>query len=172
MFAALYALSGRLHLFASNPFGWLSQHDTKIGPQANEFCLITAADGTDAPKLHVHNRAGGNERDFDPVSDFNLRPCVVTEGDPDGFFASGLWKTVLVGSVAAAAILFVVAIAKGAAKMMGGQGQGLGQAVKSVLPLLMFAAFFGVIATLPIVLIPILGRIITLIFDAVNSILQ
>ena len=149
----------------------------KVGTSDYTGCLASGVVGptevaptTDKPAtLHLHKLDGGDAGAPTPSATTITNPaCVVTQG---GFFNSNLWGFVLALCVAAAALLFVAAIGKGASAMMRGQGAGLGQAVKSVLPLILMAALFGAIATLPVLLIPLVSAILNLVLTGVGSLI-
>ena len=143
-----------------------------VGPQATvgstwENCLASGEDGAGDRTIHLHDQ-NGDDAGAPGADDIDNSPCVQTQG---GFFASRMWTFILSLCVAAAALLFVAAIGKGASAMMRGQGAGLGQAVKSVLPLILMAALFGAIATLPVLLIPLVSAILNLVLTGVGALI-
>lgn len=170
MIQSVNALAMHGWLLASDVISKLLNHD--VGPQRDdEGCLgigIPTSGTQKVNKLHVHTQAGADHQTLTPVPKqlSSLPSCVQQEG---GFFESDAWKFVLALCAAGAAVTFVMAILIGVKKMLGGQGMGIGQAVKAVLPLLLFAAMFSMIATLPTLVLPGIGKIIELIFGALNS---
>lgn len=151
-----------------------SAHDVGQQPETvgDGDCLAVgppgSGTGTGDRELHKHAQAGTDSGTTLTAADYGLPSCVETNNE---FFQSDLWTTILVFCLAGAAILFVVGVLKGAAQMMRGQGTGLGQAIKSILPLLLMSAMLGLIATLPILLIPLMGRVLQIILSAFNALL-
>ena len=145
----------------------------EVGPQdldSGAFCIARGpmSDTSTETVLHKHNSQGTDAGLVTTSTELRLRSCVESQGE---FFNSGLWTFILTLCAAAAAVMFVVAIGKGAGQMMRGQGAGLGQAIKSVLPLILMASLFAAIATLPIILLPLVQSIVTLILNAFNALL-
>ena len=161
--------------------GWsarLLAHATDLGPQGPEAadgCLVsgpTSGTGTRSGSssqpvaMHVHSQEGG---DTALAINWSLPVCVPSEGK---FFDTNLWVLIVALCTAGAALLFVLAVAKAAGLLLRGQGAGVGQAVKSVVPLLLMAAVLAGVATLPILVLPLVQAVMSLFLHAVDSLVN
>ena len=163
--------------------GWsarLLAHLVPLGPQGPEAeaaggCLVSGpASGTgtgsgsssQAAVMHLHGKEGGH---IGLATDWSRPVCVPSEGE---FFDRDLWVLIVALCTAGAALLFVLAVAKAAGLLLRGQGAGVGQAVKSVVPLLLMAAVLAGVATLPILVLPLVQAVMSLFLHAVDSLVN
>ena len=177
MSLTLHRLHVELYAFASNVLGWLQGHN--IGEQGQlkktQFCQALGETGPTENKetnIHWHKPDGADNGASGASGGTGADDggfCIAID---EGFWSTGLGSALLKACGYGAAFLLAFGAYQGVRAAMRGQSGGLMQGLKAAFPFMIFSALLGAIAALPTIIIPTMARLITLVFELLNDILN